>query len=160
MKIVVLSDTHSRALPASLKAALFQADLIVHVGDFCSLDDLKEIAAYTEVKAVYGNMDDMSLRNKLPSRDIFDAEGVRIGLFHGKGPAKEVIEYAKEEFSKDKVDIVVFGHSHSPYNEKIGKVLYFNPGSPTDKISAPMCSYGIIEVKDGKYNCEIIEIKD
>jgi predicted phosphodiesterase len=42
-------------------------------------------------------------------------------------------------------------------NEKIGKILFFNPGSATDKVFAPYNSYGIIEVND-KIDAKIIKI--
>jgi hypothetical protein len=52
----------------------------------------------------------------------------------------------KREFANKKVDVVVFGHSHHPMNEKIDDVLYFNPGSATDTVFAPYRSYGILEM--------------
>ena len=67
-------------------------------------------------------MDGYELRQILPDRDIFQANGMTIGLCHGHGPADKVLSLVKEEFKKDKVDIIIFGHSHLPMNEIIDNV--------------------------------------
>ena len=50
----------------------------------------------------------------------------------------------KKEFGK--VDVIVFGHTHSSQNEIKNGVLFFNPGSVTDKVFAKENSYGILEI--------------
>ncbi|VAX37795.1 Predicted phosphoesterase MJ0623 [hydrothermal vent metagenome] len=147
MKIGVVSDTHSKDVPPQLIKDFQKVDLIVHAGDFCSLEDYQFFQKIQEVKAVYGNVDEQRLCRKLPRRQVFEVEGVKIGVYHGEGSPHVVINFVKEEFKKDKVDVVIFGHSHYPFNEKIGKVLYFNPGSPNDIVRSPYCSYGILEIK-------------
>jgi putative phosphoesterase len=54
----------------------------------------------------------------------------------------------QEAFKNDGVDIVIFGHSHQPFNQMVKGILFFNPGSPTDEIFAPYKSFGIIEIND------------
>ena len=158
MKIGVVSDTHSFSIPQQLVKDFADAELIIHAGDFCSKEVYNGFAKMKTLKAVYGNMDDADLCRKLPRKDIFECEGIRIGVYHGEGPAKRVLDFVREEFKEDKVDVVVFGHSHQPLNEVIDNVLYFNPGSPNDKIYAPYCSYGMLEIRNGKVNGKIIKI--
>jgi len=160
MKIIVMSDTHSRELPDQLLADISQADLIVHVGDFCELQDYRELTKLKEVKAVYGNMDEAALCNELPVLTTFDCGKKTIGLFHGEGRGKGVLPMVQERFKGKKVDAVVFGHSHHPFNEEINGVLYFNPGSPNDKVFAPYCSYGILDVKDSGIKGRIVKVKE
>ena len=161
MRIGVVSDTHSREIPHQLADVFSKVDLIVHAGDICSVEDLEFFSRIKEVVAVCGNMDDENLCCKLPKRRIFQVGKISIGLCHGRGPAKRVVDYVKEEFKEDKVDVVIFGHSHRAFNEKIGDVLYFNPGSLTDKISAPCCSYGILEIgENNNITGKIIKIED
>ena len=62
----------------------------------------------------------------------------------------------RKEFKQ--VDVIIFGHSHIPCNERIDGVLFFNPGSPTDKIFAPYNSYGMIEITGKNINARIIKI--
>ncbi|MBN1869883.1 MAG: metallophosphoesterase [Candidatus Omnitrophica bacterium] len=160
MKIGVVSDTHSRSLPKQLIDELKNVELIVHAGDFCSAEDLRMLKKINEVRAVFGNMDDLELRRMLPESDVFEMGGVKIGLCHGKGSPAASLEFVKNRFKNDKVDVVIYGHSHKSFNEVMDNVLYFNPGSPTDKIRGPHCSYGILEINKGKVSGKIIKIKD
>ena len=160
MKIGVVSDTHSRKVPQQLLNDFKKVDVIVHAGDFCSLQDLKIFSQMKEVRAVYGNMDEFEIRRMLPKCQIFQCGEFSIGLTHGEGPAQEVFDCVRNEFKQQKVDVVIFGHSHQRLNKKIDDILYFNPGSPNDTIFAPYCSYGILELEAGKINAKIIKVKD
>jgi hypothetical protein len=102
-------------------------------------------------------MDPDEVRNKLPQKLIFKAGKYKIGLMHGYGPPKDLMELMSEAFKDEKVDIIIFGHTHVSINEKKGGTLYFNPGSPTDKIFSPYNSFGIIEIND-KIEARIIKI--
>ncbi len=159
MKIGIISDTHSYVVPQQVIDDFKAVDLIVHAGDFCSAADLRIFTKIKKVHAVFGNMDGLELRQILPERDIFEVEGLKIGLYHGHGPSGKVLDSVKAEFKKDKVDVVIFGHSHQPFNEKINSVLYFNPGSPSDIVRAPYCSYGILEINNGKVSGKIIKVE-
>ncbi len=159
MKIVVLSDTHSRTLPDQVIQALVGADLIIHAGDICDESMLKEIRRFSDVAAVHGNMDNAVLRKKLPGRLILKCEDTAIGVMHGDGSADQVLESIREAFAAEHVDAVVFGHSHEPFNKKIGHVLYFNPGSPNDEIFSPYCSYGLLEINGRHITAKIIKVE-
>ncbi len=160
MKIGVVSDTHSHMLPQQMINDFKSADLIVHAGDFCSADDLKIFKNIGKVRAVFGNMDGLELRQVLPERDLFEVEGLKVGLYHGHGPSEKVFDVVKAEFKRDKPDIVIFGHSHCPVNEKINNTLYFNPGSPNDIVRPPYCSYGILEISNGMVSGKIVKVKN
>ena len=69
-------------------------------------------------------------------------------MFHGEGAPRSLFSRVKEEFEDKKVDAIIFGHSHHTMNEKVGDILYFNPGSATDTVFAPYRSYGILEITD------------
>jgi uncharacterized protein len=160
MIIGVIADTHSQVVPQNVLDELKNADLIVHAGDFCTIDDYNHFKKLKEFKAVWGNMDEMTLRKKLPETLVFEAEGVKIGIYHGDGPPKNIAERVNAKFSTEKVDMIIYGHSHLAESKKIGDVLLFNPGSPTDKVRAPFRSYGWIEIKDKKISTKIIKLKD
>ena len=134
-------------------------ELIVHAGDFCSLDMLERFKSFKDFKAVHGNMDEYALRKILPRRQIFKAGAFTIGIYHGEGAPDQVLDKVKEEFKNEKVDAVIFGHSHRAFNELVGEVLYFNPGSPNDTIFAPYCSYGILDLSGDKIEGRIIKVK-
>ncbi len=160
LRIGVVADTHSRELPKMMLKDFKSVDLIIHAGDFCDTSDYKVFSAIKEVKAVYGNMDTAAIHKLFPRRQIFKLGAFTVGLFHGEGPPKTILEKVKEEFQKDKVDIVIFGHSHQPLNQKEGNVLYFNPGSPNDTVFAPYCTYGILEIANKDFSAKHVKIKE
>lgn len=151
MKIGVLSDTHihlADEIPAKVISAFSNVDLIVHAGDFVGsgvLDGLKRLG---EVKAVHGNVDSMKLRSLLPERQVFVAEGKKIGIVHGWG-GPEGIENRVKGLLGD-VDIIIYGHSHRAKVEQVGKTLFFNPGPG-------LMSFGILTI-DGDVKGEIVRV--
>ena len=158
MKIGVIADTHSKLIPKKILDEFKKVDFIVHAGDFCTVEDYRLLSSFNKIIAVYGNMDEPALVKKLPEKTVFSFVKFLIGLTHGHGPSKKVLTFVQESFCKDKVDAVIFGHSHDPINQVINGVLYFNPGSPNDDIVAPYNSYGIIEIKDNQLVGHIIKV--
>jgi putative phosphoesterase len=162
MKIGVLSDTHipdrSEDIPAEILEAFKNVDMVIHAGDILELSVINKLKSVCKVvRAVWGNMDSYELRNALPEKEIIEAGNYRIGVMHGYGNPSKLTELLKEKFKNDKVDVIIFGHSHSALNEKIGGILFFNPGSATDRIFALYNSYGIIEIND-KIEAKIIKL--
>lgn len=161
IKIGVVSDTHltkADGLPDALLRGLSGVDLILHAGDITQSVILKALTKLCpEVKAVHGNMDHFSVKEALPAAQLITLGGFRIGLTHGIGSAHSIIETVKRTFKNQNLDCIVYGHSHCPYNQVHQGVLYFNSGSPTDKIFAPYNSYGILEL-DKKITGKIIRL--
>ncbi len=158
MKIGVVSDTHSIAVPKQVLAAFRNVDLIIHAGDFADVGTFKLFAKIKEIKGVWGNADGDDIRKLLPARQMVTAGKFKIGVYHGEGARAKVVERVQQEFKKDKLDAVVFGHSHQAFNEMIKGVLYFNPGSPNDTVCASYCSYGMLEVTDKGIKGTIIKL--
>lgn len=159
MKIGVISDTQSHVIAPQVIDALKAMDLVIHAGDIGSKAFFDEFKKINDLKAVYGNMDDGSLRAVLPRSQIIACGPFTVGLFHGEGHPDHLLDCVKQEFKDKKVDAIVFGHSHQPMNEKIGGVLFFNPGSATDTVFAPYRSYGILEI-NGAIKGRIVKIDD
>lgn len=162
IKIGVISDTHISGnktnLPEKVLTAFKQVDMIIHAGDIVNrsvLEKLKKLCK--DVKAVYGNMDPQEIRSILPEKEIIAAGKYKIGISHGYGHPAKLIDFLMNKFHNDNVDIIIFGHSHSPVNEKRDNILFFNPGSPTDKIFSNCNSFGILEIND-KITAKIIRI--
>ena len=159
-RILVLSDTHiprsANDLPQQIYDELPNVEMIIHAGDFVEKDIYDRLKTLKDIKAVYGNMDSMALRRILNNKEVIEVGKIRIGLIHGYGAPRTLADTVAGEFSG--VNAIVFGHSHAPLNYVKDGVLFFNPGSPTDKIYAAGNSYGILEIENGNIEGKIIKI--
>ena len=161
MKIAVLSDTHiptsTGRLPDNLIKQIRGVDLIIHAGDLEELSVLEELDKIAKTEAVVGNMDSHKVIRQLPKKKILEIGKFRIGVIHGEGHPDTLIDYVQEKFKGERLDCVIYGHTHEPKIEKIGDTLYLNPGSPTDKVFAPYNSFIMIEI-DERIKPEIIRL--
>ncbi len=159
MKVGVISDTHVPAIVKALPSVIFDifkdVELILHAGDLVEMSVLDELKAIAPVEAVAGNMDTIEIRQTLPDKMIVEIGRFRVGLIHGQGKVEGQMERIRREF--DSVDLIVFGHSHTPFWGKAGGMLFLNPGSPTDKRWAPYNSVAVLDVGE-ELRTEIIRI--
>ncbi len=164
-KIVVLSDTHIPVRAASIPEKIIEefknADLIIHAGDFQTIEAVNDLEKYGNLIAVYGNMDSDDVAKKLPEKVIVNIKNgnkeFKIGITHGTGAPDGIEQRVLESFG-EKLDCIVFGHSHKSFNEKINDTLLFNPGSPTDTVFATINTFGILKIDD-EIKGKIIKIK-
>ena len=150
MKVGILSDTHIPATMPSLPPVVFEifknVDLILHAGDIVDLSVLEELRAKAPVEAVAGTMDDAAGPHGLPAKKVMTLGAFRVGLIHGKWRIDIQQAMIRKEF--DDVDLIVYGHSHTPFWGRVDGVLFLNPGSPTDKRHAPYNSVAILDIGD------------
>jgi len=162
MRIAVISDTHmprgNRALPVRAVAELRGADAILHGGDFMRAEVLELLQRLgPPVHGVHGNVDDEALRRMLPAARVVELGGARIGMVHDAGPRQGRL--ARMRFRFKDADAVVFGHSHLPLHEADADGFQiFNPGSPTERRSAPTHTMGIATVEDGRVHFELLPL--
>jgi putative phosphoesterase len=160
MLIAVISDTHmprgGRRLPDACVERIAGADLLLHAGDFSTVEVLRELEAIgPPVAGVHGNVDSADLRRLLPEERVVDAEGARIAMVHDAGPRTGRLDRMRRRF--DRADMVVFGHSHMPLHEQAPDGFQIlNPGSPTERRRAPRHTMGLIQVTDGLATCELL----
>jgi putative phosphoesterase len=152
MRIAVLSDTHSprywKRCPTAVAAALEGADLILHAGDVCLPSTLDELATFAPVQAVRGNNDGPDIAAwGAPETLEIELAGVRVAMVHDSGPATGRGRRLNRLFPD--ADLVVFGHSHIPWDVVHEGQRAFNPGSPTDKRRQPHGTMGELVVEDG-----------
>jgi uncharacterized protein len=158
IKIGVVADTHLSGYDEKLKKIINKhfadVDLIFHAGDLVDLLVL-DIFAGKEVKAICGNMDYSSVRKKLPEQLFLEINGFKLGIIHGWGEPLRIEERIAAKMGR--LDCIIYGHTHQPANHRTDGVLFFNPGSPTDKRLSAHRSIGILEI-DSKMAGRIINI--
>jgi hypothetical protein len=103
--------------------ALAGVELILHAGDVGD-DVLIEIQSIAPVYAVYGNTD--APGGSLPAARDLDLDGVAVHVSHGHElgsptPGKLLASY--------NADVIVYGHTHKPLVERVGRRLVVNPGA-------------------------------
>src|SRR5947209_16259516 len=148
-KIGVISDTHIphfKQLPAAIWEHFAGAELIIHAGDLSILSVLNELETIAPVVAVQGNIEYEEVMMKLPIKREIIVGDCRVGIVHILGDSHNRVKVARQEFPE--AHVVVFGHSHIPYNQEHEGQLLFNPGSATDRRRQPRCSIGLLYVDD------------
>lgn len=164
MRILVISDTHipiaAKALPARIEEEARHADCCLHAGDMTNYEVFERLSQLTKTYAVSGNMDDDIVAQKLPQKQIIKLEEITLALTHGHGAPLSVVDYVKKTFAAEYagIDIFVFGHSHIPCDIEENGKIYFNPGSPTDKIFALKLTYGVLDITGKKIKRRIVTL--
>ncbi len=131
MRIGLVADTHGVLHPAAA-AALTGVDRILHAGDVGGQAVLDQLGRVAPIEAVRGNVDPPG---SLPDERVIEVAGRRILLLHAfpdrrgyhtdpgrLGPA------FRARLESDRIDVVVFGHSHRALVRREGPVLFVNPG--------------------------------
>ena len=150
-RIGVISDTHIpqfKQLPEAMWKHFAEVELVIHAGDLSRLSVIDELEGLAPVVAVQGNIEQEEVVLKLPIKREIVVGHCRIGIVHILGDSKTHAKVARQEFPNARV--VVFGHSHIPYNQEHDGQLLFNPGSATDRRRQPRCSIGMLYVDDEK----------
>lgn len=153
MRLVLTSDTHvparARDLPAALWSAIAAADLVVHAGDWVSVELLDRVEARAaRLVGVYGNNDGPPLRDRLPEIATVELGGLRLCVVHETGSATGREARCAARFPA--CDVLVFGHSHIPWDTVTPNGLrLLNPGSPTDRRRQPHATFMTAKVEGG-----------
>jgi putative phosphoesterase len=167
--IGVVADTHvpdrAPGLPAGLVEQLRAAQVshILHAGDVCVPQILRELEKVAPVTAVRGNRDFL-FSPPLPMSTEVELAGVRIGLVHGHGGwwkywldkfAYVFVGYRIDRYYRVALSacpsarVLVFGHSHRPENIWMDGRLVFNPGTVLGFHFGPYqfsASYGLLRI--------------
>jgi putative phosphoesterase len=153
MRLLLISDTHvpNRAggLPNEVWAAVDDADVVIHAGDWVQLPILDQLERRAgRLIGVCGNNDGPELRARLPEVARVSLERVRIAVVHETGSRTGREQRAELAFPD--TDVLVFGHSHIPWDTVAPNGMrLLNPGSCTDRRREPFCTYMTAAVRNG-----------
>jgi putative phosphoesterase len=156
-RIGVVSDTHGR-LDKAVLTHLQGVDRIIHAGDIGDEEILWELEAIAPVIAVKGNNDAESLCVPAERLAVFDE--ANIFVVHQFAEAEKLTEKQRNLIENRMFDVVVFGHSHKPYQGQWRGTLLFNPGSAGPKRFSLPRSLGFLEIENGEINSRIVELQD
>lgn len=153
-RLLLIADTHvpkrARELPQQVWDEVERADVVIHAGDWVDVALLDELEQRSRrLVGVYGNNDHGVLRERLPEVAWVELGGVQLAVVHETGPAKGREQRCAADY--DDVDVLVFGHSHIPWDTTAESGLrLLNPGSPTDRRRQPHCTYMTATAADGE----------
>ncbi|QIM23178.1 metallophosphoesterase [Phycicoccus sp. HDW14] len=147
-----MTDTHlpkrAKDLPAPLWEAVGRADLVVHAGDWVDVATLDALEARsTRLLACWGNNDGPDLRARLPEVARATVDGVRVAVVHETGGRDRREQRMRAAYPD--VDLLVFGHSHIPWDTEHEGLRLLNPGSPTDRRAQPDFTWMTLRLEGG-----------
>lgn len=143
MKILAISDVHGCFERLYRIIKMENPEIILFSGD--GYEDVVDMQyAFPEIKFVCarGNCDYNSSFNDEEIIEILDKKFfITHGHIYGVKRNYFQIEMRAKELD---ANVVVFGHTHSPYLKNKEETIYFNPG-------AVLCgSYGVITINEDK----------
>lgn len=130
VQIGLISDTHGY-IDDRIVEHFNGCDEIWHAGDIGGQNVVDKLAGNKTFKAVYGNIDDLSLRNKYPENLVFDIENLKIWITHIGGYPPDYNKKIKSGLLSIRPDLFICGHSHIAriIPDQQLKLLYINPGA-------------------------------
>lgn len=156
MKIGVISDTHGDQLAIrQLIKVVTDVDMWLHAGD-CSQDaEYLRSLVTVPVVAACGNCDGQTTARidefvEIASHKIWLTHGHRYGVKHGND---ELLLLAKHHG----MNVVIYGHTHTPENCWCEDVLLFNPGSAACSYGS-RGTYGILDIDGNQVVGNIFEL--
>ena len=160
----VVSDTHKHIVNLSKALDFLKTqgvDTIIHLGDdYTDIDELAE----RNIVRVPGVFSDAYQDDKIQNRRVENYAGWRFLLSHtiSSHPNDLPDDPKPEELIKDqKVQVVLYGHTHVPEIKQDRRVIFVNPGhlKNEDKRGFPP-TFGYIELTIDGILVRIYELRD
>jgi hypothetical protein len=155
VKIGIISDTHGM-LRAEVFTVFEGVDHILHAGDIGKLDILTELEALAPVTAVWGNVDTLDIRARVPEVARVELDGISVVVVHGMQFGSPSPEKLAREYPE--ADLVVFGHSHRPVIQQVGHTLAVNPGSAGRRRFGDPVAVALAEIADGTVTARLVHL--
>jgi putative phosphoesterase len=148
--IGVISDTHGLLRP-EVTGVLHGVDHIVHAGDIGRPEILALLRKIAPVTAVRGNMDRETWTQKLPASEVLEVGNVILYVLHDL--KKMDLDPRTAGFR-----VVIFGHSHRPYDSLKEGILFLNPGSAGPRRFSLPVSMALLEIGPEGLNARFVDL--
>ena len=160
MKIGLMSDTHS-FLDKKVFEHFAAVDEIWHAGDIGSEAVADALEAFKPLRAVYGNIDNQTLRQRYPEILTWHTEGMKIWMTHIGGYPSRYAARIKAILQAEKPDLYICGHSHilKVMPDRALNLLHINPGACGVEGFHRIKTLVRFDILEGKIqNLEVIEL--
>mgnify|MGYP001005273034 CR=1 FL=1 len=160
-KILLLSDTHGY-MGDDVLNYVGQADEVWHAGDIGTLEVTDAIKKLKPLRAVYGNIDNATLRVEFPLHQKFTIEGIRVWMTHIGGYPNRYAKSIREALKQNPPDLFISGHSHilKVMRDKRLNLVHMNPGAVGIHGFHKVRTMLRFEISNGNIaNLEVIEFK-
>lgn len=153
MRIGVISDTHNYLDPR-IPELFTGVEHIVHAGDVGMANILSQLEEIAPVTAVFGNTDSM-----LPLKEIevFELGRYKFLLQHIVDPRTPAV-LLSDRVQREKPHVIVFGHTHKPFNKTVEGIWYFNPGYAGPMRFNLERSVALLHFQNGKIRPEFLKL--
>ena len=130
IKIGLLSDTHGFVDP-QLFDLFASCDEVWHAGDIGSAEVADTLEERFSFRAVYGNIDDASLRVRFAENQRFEIDGLKVWMTHIAGAPGRYNARVRSGLKADSPGLFVCGHSHILKVMPVPayRMLHINPGA-------------------------------
>jgi len=155
VKLGLISDTHG-FLDPRISRIFRGVDHILHAGDIGPDFIIAELEAIAPVTAVLGNNDNSPC---FPLTQIVQLGEVKFLIHHIVTPRVPSDEL-KTRLVKEKPDVVMFGHSHKQFHERIKGVLFVNPGYAGKPKFGAERSVALMECIGKKLDVRFVKLSD
>jgi putative phosphoesterase len=147
-RIGIISDTHGLLRPEA-ERHLMGVDHIVHAGDIGRPEIIDALRRIAPVIAIRGNVDSGAWAREYPDTKRMRLAGKSIYVLHDL----KTLQVDPAGF-----DVIVSGHSHMPKIDRVGGVLYVNPGSAGRRRFRLPVTLATLEVMPGGIRPEIHDL--
>ena len=159
IRIGVIADTHG-LFDSTVRRHFKGVDHILHAGDIGDESVIEQLERIAPVTAVSGNIDNNDEQSRFPSEAVIELAGLRIAIRHILYEGGKLTKGGRAFLEREQPDICVFGHTHQPKVERLGKALLFNPGSAgSQRFSLPR-GVGLLTILKEKVLPKLIRLSD
>ena len=151
MKIAIVSDTHDNMANFNKVITWLNSEnieVMLHCGDICNQDTIREAEKNFngQIHFVRGN-GDFDL-HEVPEKMEMELDGKKIFFNHYP-------EISKQAAESGKFDLAFYGHTHKPWEEKMGECRLVNPGELAGQRYKPC--FAVYDTESDKLELKILE---